>query len=170
MQFIECSYFYFIFKGFNTVTFGYDSDSNRWTFNAANFNILSDVNLNDVLLKNSNEYDSFAADLLTKISNIKRHLTRTSYCKEFKWFLVLEFQGKFYLGRCTAILADEIEKFLSTEFKTLLNKLYDNPDVTKTILQSIFLTFDEPMSLMEKFLSNVNEVCLWLVIEWVVFF
>lgn len=80
------------------------------------------------------------------------------YIFTFLHFICLEFQGDAQFGRCILILADEIDRFMSGEFKNMLIKLYEKPDVTKTSMQSIHLTFSEPINLMEKFLSNINAV------------
>jgi len=125
-------------EGFNTISFSYDIEACHWKFNSQNFELSGKENNNAI--RKSNVFDSDAAVLLTKIWSIKQYLTH--------------FQGKF--GRCIAILADEINNFMTIDLKKRLKEIHRKPDAIKTTMQSIYLSLNVPITSIESFLAKVS--------------
>jgi len=127
-------------QGLNTISFSYNIDTSHWKFALENF--YWDRKENNNLSKNLNLYDLDAAALLTNIWNIKRYLTL--------------FQGNF--GRCIAILADEINKFITFDLKKQLKEIHEKPNAIKSTMQSIYSTLNGPIRSIESFLEKVRSL------------
>ncbi|KAI6190251.1 hypothetical protein M3Y97_00096900 [Aphelenchoides bicaudatus] len=132
-------------NGFNSVSFKYNEEQLAWKFDDENYKLSDKTNGNNNIKSFFNEYNKFAADLLTKIHTIRRFTN--------------QFEGNYQLGRCVAILVDEVNRFMEKDFKKRLQKLRGRQDTSKTILQSIHLAFTDPIEQLETFMFNVVKFC-----------